>query len=483
MSETYIFRTVDVFDGERMLGARDVTISGGKVAANDAAGKAKAPGGSVSIDGAGLLLMPGMTDLHCHLRDPGQTHKEDIASGTRAAAAGGYTTVVCMPNTTPAVDNPVVASYIRDKAAREGYCRVSPAGALTRGRAGQELAELAGLYASGVRIFTDDGSDTARPDVLFNALRFLSMLPGARALIHAETPELAGGVMHDGAVSAELGQPGNPALGEDIATARAVLTALAAQQPTQVTHISSGNAMRIVDDANPMERGRLITADVTFNHLLLTDEAVRQYGSQAKINPPLRSEEDRQALLAALAGGTLDAITTDHAPHTVDEKNQELEKAPSGFVGLEIALGLLFKHVVGLKTGAGRIELEQVLHHLTTRPAAILAGGPQPWGLGHLPAQSETAQRQLSPEALADFEPVEIEVSPGRIAAGLAADLVLLDPQEEWVIDPQLFHSKGRNTPFSGWTARGRVLLTLCGGRVRHSAGRLKHLEPVPGLS
>lgn len=472
MSDTYLFRGVDVFDGERLLGAHDVLVSSGQVAELTTAGKGGGGGHVQKFDCEGLLLVPGLTDLHCHLRDPGQTHKEDLVSGTRAAAAGGFTTVVCMPNTTPPIDNPVVAAYIRDKAQREGYCRVSPAGALTRGRAGQELSELAGLYAAGVRLFTDDGSDTARADVFFNALRFLSMLPGARALIHAETPELARGVMHDGTVSAELGHAGNPALGEDIATARALLTALAAGQPTQITHIASAGSLELVRwakrQAAQRELAGLITADATFNHLLLTDEAIRHSNTLAKINPPLRGETDRKALLEALADGTLDALTTDHAPHTADEKNQELDAAPSGFVGFEVALGLLLEHVAGQETAAGAITRERILEYLTARPAAILAGAI---GRSNSPAIGE----------LTELNPVALQVSPGRIATGLAADLVLIDPQEQWTVVPQQFYSRSRNTPFSGWQARGRILLTLCGGRVRHSAGAFTHLEAIAG--
>jgi dihydroorotase len=494
-----LIRGAEVFDGERIIGVRDVELRDGLIASIREPGGAGVPdvgekrtardGGAGlrarldaesqtgteshptrEINAAGLLLCPGFIDMHCHLRDPGQTWKEDIGTGTRAAAAGGYTTVVCMPNTEPPVDVPAIAEYINSKAERDGYCRVSPSGCLTKGRKGEQLAELAGLYAAGCRIFTDDGSDTDDPAVLLSALRFLSMLPGARALIHTEVPQLARGVMHEGGVSADLGYPGIHRLSEDIATARAVLTALSANQPLQITHMSSAGALDMVrygkHMARKMGRPDLITCDATFNHLLLTEEAVREHGTLAKINPPLRSETDRRALLESIADGTLDALTTDHAPHTHDEKMQEMEAAPFGHVGLEISVGLLLGHVVGQQTDAGEVTLERVLQLLTSRPAELLGAASIP--ARQEPSAGKTAHATLSPEALADFNPHSIELSSGRIAEGVPADVTLLDPNAEWTIDPAAFQSKCRTTPFTGWKSRGKVLLTVCGGRVTH---------------
>lgn len=454
-----LFRQATIFDGERFAGEQDLLCAEGCIAALGAeaaaqAGRLTAAGAMVrEVDARGKWLCPGFIDIHCHLRDPGQTHKEDIASGTRSAAAGGFTTLVCMPNTLPPIDTPAIAAYIRDKAQREGFCRVQPSGCLSLGRKGQELAELAGLYGAGCRIFTDDGSDTERADVLLSAMRFLTMLPGARALIHAEVHELAQGVMHDGAVSAALGQPGISRLSEDIANARALLIALEAGCPVQITHISAAGTLDLVRFAKARSRAGLVCADATFNHLLLTDEAVREHGTLAKINPPFRSAADRDALLLAVADGTLDAISTDHAPHTEDEKAQEMERAPFGCSGFEAALGLLLEHVAGQETRAGTITEARVLSLLTSGPARVLA-----FSTGRTAA------------ALADFNPQAIETSPGRIAPGLPADLVLIDPQARYKIDPAQWHGKSRNTPFGGWPARGKVLLTLCGGRVRHEA-------------
>ncbi len=474
-----IIRGAEVFDGERMLGARDVAISGGLIhsvleprgdqfyaaTSHEALGRTfevSGAGGARVIDGRGKLLSPGFTDLHAHLRDPGYTWKEDLDSGARAAAAGGYTTVVCMPNTNPAIDDAPTASYVRDKALRSGICRVSPAGCLSRGRDGLALADLAALHACGVRIFTDDGSDTLSNAVFLHAFEFLSMLPGARTMVHAEAPDLAHGVMHEGRVSAVLGQPGMHALAEDLGNARAILTSLTTGQAVEITHIASQGTLDLVrfGKAQAAARGQagLITADCTFNHLLMTHEAVRDHGTLAKINPPFRAEEDRQALLTALADGTLDALITDHAPHSVDEKEQELEFAPFGCTGFELSFGLLNAHVVGTETPGGTITLERVLRLLTSNPARILRGECQP---APLPGQYP----QLEPAAFEEFDRCEIAVSPGRIAPGLAADLTLIDLGAEWAVDPAALLSKGKNTPFGGWRARGRVVHTLMGGK------------------
>ncbi len=481
-SERTIIRGAEVFDGEQRLGARDVIVEGGRIAEvceprdddfyatarEEAMGRVlevSRAGADTVIDARGKLLSPGFIDLHCHLRDPGQTWKEDIFSGSAAAAAGGFTTVVCMPNTDPPIDRGAVAEYVIDRGMRCGLCRVLPAGCLSAARDGEELSDLASLYAAGVRIFSDDGSDTAGADTFLHALEFLSMLPDARALIHAEVPELAAGVMHEGEVCARLGHGGIHHLSEDIGAARALLCSLSAGQPLQITHISSASTLDLVRYAKLRAQHDgcpdLISADATYNHLLLTEEAVAQHGSLAKINPPLRSEADRQALLSALVDGTLDALVTDHAPHTLDEKAQEMQYAPFGIAGFELAFGLLNAGLVGRDTPAGVITLERVLGLLTSGPARLLAGARP--GVGR-------AVPALGEGPLTDFHPRRIETSPGRVAAGLAADLALIDLEAEWEIDPEQLLSRGRNMPYAGWQAKGRVLLTMCGGRITHRA-------------
>jgi len=466
--QSIVIKGADVFDGKRIIGPHDLVITDGTIATLRPASDAQL--GQVEadtwvIDAKGKLLCPGFIDMHCHLRDPGQTWKEDLETGSRAAAAGGYTTVGCMPNTEPAIDQAVIADYILERANQIGLCRVLPAGCISRARKGEELADLAALYAAGVRVFSDDGSDTLRNDVFLHAFEFLSMLPSTRALVHCEAPDLATGLMHEGDVSAVLGHPGIHPLSEELGAVRALLTALHTTQPVQVTHMSSSRTVELVRWAKKraVEKGheKLIACDTTFNHLLLTDEAIREYGSLAKINPPFRSEEDRQALLAAIADGTLDAIVTDHAPHTEDEKALELAHAPFGCVGFEIAFGLMNRHVVGLDTAAGAVTPEHILALLTSGPAGLLS------------AASTGVTPQLSPEALQDFQPRTISLSPGCIAEGKAADLVLIDPDKHWIVDPTSFHSKGRNTPFHGWEAKGQILLTLLEGQVSYRAGEL----------
>ena len=464
MSGTVIIRNATVFDGTQFTGERDVIVRDGQVAVicdprpDSEYPATEMPDSTTVIDAAGLTLSPGFIDLHCHLRDPGQTWKEDIVSGTRAAARGGYTTVVCMPNTDPPVDRAAIADYIRDKADRDGFARVSPSGCLSKARGGQHLSDLAALYAAGVRVFTDDGSDTQEDDVFLHCSEFLSMLPGSISLVHTESPALARGVMHLGEVSALLGHTGIHSLSEDLGTARAVLTALHTGQRMHITHMASAGAVELVRFGKALaeKRGRpgLITCDATFNHLILTEQAVAEHGPMAKINPPLRSEADRQALLEALADGTLDAIVTDHAPHTYDEKMQELDSAPFGFIGFELALGLLFDRVEGTQTAAGEITTGRVLEALTSGPARVLG------------QRVDNGVPPLPPVSLAEFRPRSIPLSPGRIAEGLDADLALFDPGAQYTIEQWELLSRSHNTPFLGAPARGRVKFTLCRGRI-----------------
>ncbi len=523
-AQTLLLRGVDVFDGEALRGARDVAVRAGRIASIDLAGQAHLADARL-VDATGLLLLPGLTDLHCNLIAPGGTCAAALANGTRAAAAGGFTNVVCIPGAESPVDNPDAAAYIRDTAAREGYCRVSPVGCLTRGRLGQELADFAGMYSVGVRVFSDGAGDTARTDMLLAALRCLSRLRGVRVLVQAQTPELAPAALHEGVLDALPGLPELPALGEDIATARAVLAALAARQPLQATQISSGTALRMLNFAKQLARTagwpELVTGAVSYQHLLLTQAALRNDGAPAQLSPPLRSEADRQRLLLGIPACDVDAITTGHALQQPQDNSQEQALVPAADAGWDHVLGLVLQHLVGQPAPPyGAISLEQVLRLLTSAPAEILNGRYQPPAAanpvfqlheimnetGRLPDFQQLARlgaemRQLGPqffERLVEHPqpsmagssastpdgaaPAQIPSSPGRVAIGLPADLALLDPQASWTAGAAQLQPQHPVSLFEGWTVRGRVLLTLVGGRVMHAAGPLAGWEQGPGL-
>lgn len=420
----------------------DLVLEGGRVAA---AGRGLAPqeGEVRVVDAAGKLVVPGLIDLHVHLRTPGQEWKEDIASGTRAAAAGGYTTVCCMPNTRPPLDTGALVEWVRRRAAEEGAARVLPVGCITRGQEGRELAEIGEMAAAGAVALSDDGRSVMNGEVMRCALEYARMfdLPVS---VHEEDEHLAaGGVMHRGAVSAALGLRGQPSEAESVLVARDLLLAERTGGHVHIAHVSTAAAVDLIRRAKA--RGVRVTAEVTPHHLVLTDAAVRgggaegapAYDTHAKCNPPLRSEADRRALLEGLADGTLDAVATDHAPHARDDKDVEFDRAAFGISGLETALGLILTEVVG----RGHLSLAAAVERLTAGPARAfrLAGG----GLRGL----------------------------GTLAPGAPADVTVIDPDLEWVVEPAAFASKGRNTPFAGRRLRGRAVLTVLEGRVTHDAG------------
>ena len=374
------------------------------------------------IDARGLLVVPGFVDLHVHLREPGQEYKETIATGSRAAAAGGFTTICCMPNTQPTNDTVSVTRDILERAARAGACRVRPVAALSKGRRGEELTEMYELSDAGAVAFSDDGDAVRDARLMRHALEYSRHL-GVPLSVHEEDPDLIeGGVMHEGHVSTELGLRGRPAQAEDVLVARDVILAEMTGGHLHVGHVSSAGTVELIRQAR--KRGVRVTAEVTPHHLLLDHEQLRDYDPNLKVNPPIRSAMDRDALLVGLAEGVIDCVATDHAPHSRVEKDLEFDLAAPGIVGLETALGLLLK-----LHREDHLTLRQVIASLTCNAAACFG------------------------------------LEAGTLSSGAPADVTLIDLDAEVEIDPATFLSRSRNTPFAGWKVPGRVVRTLLGGR------------------
>jgi dihydroorotase len=410
-----------------------------------AIGDSASEAGAEELDCAGLILSPGFVDLHCHLREPGQEYRETIASGTRAAARGGFTTVCCMPNTEPAIDNRSVVEYVLRAARDGGVVRVLPIGAVTRGRAGRELAEMGEMADAGVVGFSDDGSPVADAALMRHALEYASTfdLP---VIDHCEEPSLSAGTsMHEGWVSNLLGLVGQPSAAEEVMAARDIQLSELTGAHVHLAHISSAGTVALVRAAK--SRGVRVTAEVTPHHLFLTHEAVTgdrsrpAYDTNARVNPPLRTREDTDACLEGLADGTIDCVATDHAPHAITDKLCEFDKAAPGISGLETAAGILLT-----LAKQGRIELRTVLARLTVDPVRAL-----------------NLERALHPGL-------------GRLAPGAPADLVLLDTEEAWIVDPQQFASLGKNSPLSGVRLHGRVVATFFSGEPAYVSERFAHL-------
>jgi dihydroorotase len=408
-------RVIDA-TGDRVA---DVLVQGGVVAA-----VGRRVEGAPVLDAAGCLVVPGLVDLHAHLREPGDEEAETIETGARAAALGGFTAVVAMPNTQPPLDDAaVVASVLA--AGREATCDVVSAGCITKGRRGEELAPMGELHALGVRIFTDDGACVAHAGVMRRALEYAHALPGAVVAQHAEDPSLAaGGHMHEGAWSSRLGIPGRPEAAEAAVVARDVLLAELTGTPVHFLHLSTAAAVDIVRDAK--DRGVAVTAEVAPHHFTLTDAECRTFDPAFKVHPPLRTDADVAAVKAGLADGTIDAIATDHAPHVPEAKERPFEEAPPGMLGLETAFALTLTELVD----PGVLDLADALACLSWQPAAIAGldahGGP---------------------------------VEPGR-----PANLCVVDPAVRWEVDPTRLASRSRNTPYAGRKLTGRVRHTVLRG-------------------
>ncbi len=420
-STQILIRGGRIIDPGRFVGVGDVLISGGTIAAVGAG--VPTPAGATVVDARGLLVLPGFVDLHVHFREPGFEYKETIQSGSAAAVAGGFTTVCCMPNTNPVNDNQAVTEFILERAKQAALANVLPIGAITKGSEGKELAEIGDLHRSGCVAISDDGKPVMNSLVMRRAMEYAKAFD-LTVVDHCEDIHLAeGGCMNEGLISTELGLPGIPAAAEDVMVARNLSLSELTGARLHLAHISTAGSVRMVREAKA--RGIRVTAEACPHHFTLTEEVVRGYNTHAKMNPPLRTWDDVQAIKEGLRDGTIDVVATDHAPHAAQEKQQDFTEAPFGIVGLETAFAL----TLGL-VDEGVLTLEQAVMKLTAAPA-------EAFGL-----------------------------RKGTLAVGADADLCVVDPQEQWTVDPTKFRSKSRNTPFAGWKVKGRVKKTLVCGRV-----------------
>lgn len=403
----------------------DVLIQDGKIAA--AGGRSGVPDGADVRDVAGKIVAPGLVDIHVHLREPGNEDEETVASGARAAAAGGFTAICAMPNTDPVTDNQAAVGFIVRQSDRAGLARVYPIGAVSLGQKGERLAEFGEMVGAGAVAVSDDGKPVVSSHLMRTALEYARTF-GIPVADHCEDPTLAaGGVMHEGLVATRLGLKGVPAAAEAIMAARDCLLAELTGGHVHLCHMSTRLSVQIIREAK--ERGVRVTAEVTPHHLTLTDHACEEYDTHAKMNPPLREAADVAALRGALKEGIIDCIASDHAPHAYDEKEAAFDDAPFGIVGLETAFGVAHTELVQ----GGVLTLPELIFRMSTAPARAF----------RLPG--------------------------GTLAVGAPGDVVVLDPAARWTVDPDAFHSKSRNTPFAGRALTARAVLTVVGGTVVHA--------------
>jgi dihydroorotase len=384
-----------------------------------------------NLDATGLVICPGFIDLHCHLREPGFEDKETIATGTKAAAIGGFTTVCCMANTNPPLDSPSAVARVKRKASKDSLVAVLPIGCITKGRKGEELTDMAGLAEAGVVAFSDDGDPVASSQLMRRAMDYSRDL-GLPIIDHCEDKALSdNGIINEGQLSAKLGLKGIPAAAEEVMVARDLTLAKWTKARLHIAHVSTKGSVELIRRAKA--EGISVTAEVTPHHLTLTEERIaggspnKPFDTSAKVNPPLRTKEDIQALIKGLKDGVIDAIATDHAPHTLADKNCGLELASFGISGLETALGCLMSLV-----HQGKISLTQLISKLSCEPAKVIGRN------GEL----------------------------GTLKAGAPANITIFDPDREWIVNSRNFASKGKNTPYDGYQFKGKVMATIANGKI-----------------
>ena len=406
----------------------DVLVEDGKIAA---VGEHLSADGAEVFEAEGKIVAPGLIDMHVHLREPGQEAKEDFASGSRAAAAGGYTRVATMPNTKPVIDNSALVKAMQKRTQEDAVVHVEIIGAVTKGQQGEEMAEMGDMVQAGAIAFSDDGHFTRSAKVLLNCYDYLRTFDKVIINHEEETSLVEEGVMNESHRSAMLGMKGRPTVAEDIAVARDVMLAEYADARVHVAHISSGRAVDIVRQAKA--RGVKVTAEVTPQHLTMTDDLVELFDSSTKINPPLREQKDVDAVLAGLLDGTIDCIVTDHSPHAQEEKDREYMYAPSGFPGLETAVGVLMTDLVH----TGKLDVAMMIEKMTAAPARIFG------------------------------------INAGSLAEGMPADITVIDPELEWTVDDKKFYTKGSHSPFVGRRLKGKPVMTFVEGRLVMKDGEI----------
>lgn len=433
-NKTLVIKGGRVIDPSRSIDEiTDVTISRGKVRhVGPSDGRADR-----TIDAGGKIVCPGLIDMHVHLREPGNEEAETIASGCAAAVAGGFTSIACMPNTEPAVDTEAMVEFEYRQAARAGLCNVYPIGAITKGREGKELAEMGQMVRAGAVGFSDDGRGVASPSVMFRAMQYATMFD--KPLIqHCQDADMAGdGCMNAGATAMRLGLPGIPAMAEEMMIQRDLLLARNTRCRYHVAHVSTAGGVELLREGK--KRGINVTAEVCPHHLLLTEEHVETYDTHYKMNPPLRTRQDNEALIAGAADGTIDCLVTDHAPHGREDKETDFQNAPFGIVGLEVALGLAVKALVA----PGHLDWPRLIAMMTCHPAGIL------------------------------------QLDKGTLQVGSDADITIIDPDLTWTVDSSTFRSRSRNCPYDGWILTGRATHTLVGGALKFVLSAQKAVSGV----